>query len=221
MLFLKIDSTAPVITYLSGEIKTALASSKKVLWLVPGGSGIDIAVAVAETLRSNSHIANLTVSLTDERYGPPGHKDSNWQQLKDKGFSLPNARMLPVLNGSGLENTAHSYASLAASALASSDWAIALAGMGADGHIMGIKPQSPAVDYGELAAGYEWSDYQRLSLTSAALKRLDEVVVYAVGKEKWPQFDRLAQDIEPRDQPAQLLKRLKKVTIFNDYKEAV
>ena len=37
--------------------------------------------------------------LTDERYGPVGHPDSNWSQLLQKGFDLPQAKLVPVLTG--------------------------------------------------------------------------------------------------------------------------
>ena len=49
------------------------------------------------------------------------------------------------------------------------------------------------------------------------IKSLDEVAIYAVGEEKWPQFELLSKDINPSEQPAQLLKQLKKVIIFSDY----
>ena len=219
MLFLKIDSPAPVTTFLSGKIKAALDAGKKVLWLVPGGSAIDIAIDVAAELKDSPHLANLSVSLTDERYGAVGHKDSNWQQLEDKGFELKDATALPVLTGESLDQTAKKYAASLTEALDNADYSIALAGMGPDGHILGIKPHSPSVETKELAIGYKWDDFERLTLTFEALKLLDEVVLYVMGHEKWPQFDKLEESIDPSQQPAQLLKKLKKVTIFNDYKE--
>lgn len=208
-------------TYLSGEIKAALAAGKKVVWLTAGGSSVAIAVEVANEIRENPHLANLTVSLTDERYGRPGHKDSNWQQLEDKGFALDGAKLLPVLSGDSLEVTAQKYADTVSRAIENADYSVALAGLGPDGHILGIKPVSPAVNTKDLAVGYKWDDYERVTLTFEILKRLDEVIVYAIGREKWPQFDMLAKEVSTEKQPAQLLKKLKKVTIFNDYKEAI
>ena len=61
-----------------------------------GGSSISVAVKVAELLREHPH-QNLTITLTDERYGPSDHFNSNYFQLLEKGFNLPEAKLIPVL----------------------------------------------------------------------------------------------------------------------------
>jgi len=53
-----------------------------VLWLVPGGSNIPIAVEAMDMIRkemSGLSLKYLTITLSDERYGSVGHKDSNWK----------------------------------------------------------------------------------------------------------------------------------------------
>jgi hypothetical protein len=55
-------------------------------------------------------------------------------------------------------------------------------------------------------------------MTAPAITRLDEAVVYAIGENKWPVLAQLAQsDLPLTDQPAQVLKRVRIVTIFNDH----
>jgi 6-phosphogluconolactonase/glucosamine-6-phosphate isomerase/deaminase len=96
-------------------------------------------------------------------------------------------------------------------------YSIALAGMGPDGHIFGVKPHSPSVESQADVVAYKWDDYNRITPTINLIKRLDEVLVYAMGAEKHKQLDDLASDLSPQEQPAQFLKKLQKVTIFNDY----
>lgn len=214
----RIDSPRKVADYISGILHERLARKEKVLWLLPGGSAADIAVDAANQISRHPNLGLLNVSLTDERYGVPGHADSNWKLLIDKGLNLPDARIFPVLNGKDFKTTAENYAGSLNEILESCDYSLALGGMGPDGHIFGIKPHSPAVDTTKDVLAYVWDDYKRLTLTMNFIRKLDEVVIYAVGDEKQPQFDLLEREISPEKQPAQLLKQLPRVTIFNDYK---
>jgi len=212
---IKYAAPTEAVSYLASVINDKLQTGKTVLWLVPGGSAIKIAAKVAKQLRPP--LNGLTVTLTDERYGPAGHHDSNWLQMLEAGLLLPGATLQPVLNGKSLNQTVSHYNQTLRDDLKQADFSIALAGMGPDGHIFGIKPGSPAINANEGVVGYEWDDYVRITPTLKMIKSLDEVVIYAVGEEKWPQFELLNKDINPSEQPAQLLKQLKKVIIFSDY----
>jgi len=205
-----------VAKYLAELIDAKLAAGQKVLWLVPGGSAIKIAAKTSQML--HQPLNNLTVTLTDERYGRVGHKDSNWPQLQAAGFHLQGATLQPVLLGKNLDQTAKGYSQMLQTDIKNADYSLALAGMGPDGHIFGIKPGSPSVDTKDIVVGYNWEDYVRVTPTAEFIKQLDEVVLYAVGQEKWPQFEALKKDLDPSEQPAQLLKQIKKVIIFSDYK---
>ena len=214
----RISDQSEAAAYLVRKIAGALNEGREVLWLVAGGSAMDVAVKAAQALSANQGLDRLTVTLTDERYGKTGHADSNWRQLNEKGFSLPGAKLEPILSGESMTETAARFDRLLNESIASGAYAIALAGMGPDGHIFGIKPGSPAVDAAEDIAAYDWDDFKRLTPTLNMLKKLDEVVIYAVGQEKHRQLDLLEKDLPANDQPAQQLKKLKKVIIFNDYK---
>ncbi|HVS78907.1 MAG TPA: 6-phosphogluconolactonase [Candidatus Saccharimonadales bacterium] len=218
LILKKISSPAPVERLLSEKLQAQLGQGQKVLWLIPGGSAIRIAANVAKSLEGNSHLTNLAVSLTDERYGPADHSDSNWRQLKEAGFDLKGAELFPVLGSQDIKSTARNYANWLNQKLEECDYSVALGGMGPDGHIFGIKPHSPAVKADQDIVSYKWDDYERIALTVRSFKKFDEIIVYAVGQEKWPQLGRLEDDISPEDQPAQLLKDLTHVTVYNDYK---
>lgn len=217
MVFKKIRSSAPVAEYLVELIKNKLKAGEKVLWLVPGGSSLPIAVAVANKL-NKSNMANLTVSLTDERYGPIGHNNSNWAQLEKTGFSLPGADLEPVLVNRPLEETVRIFDKKLSGWLDSSAFKLAFCGIGADHHTFGIKPKSPAVFSNQLVSGYRAEDFTRITLTPTAIARLDEIVIYAVGEEKRPALDALGEEASMVLQPAQALKQVPALTIYNDYK---
>jgi 6-phosphogluconolactonase/glucosamine-6-phosphate isomerase/deaminase len=216
-VFKRTISSDQVAEYLAATINDHLNNNEKTLWLVAGGSSIYVA-AEASKMLAKSKLGNLSVSLTDERYGPVGHKDSNWQQLLEVGFVLPNARLLPVLNDGDLNDTALSYAGMLAMELKSCNFSIGLFGIGEDGHTAGILPSSPAVSTRALAIGYDGGMFQRITMAPAAIVKLDEAVVYAFGKPKWPILDKLEADIPIEVMPAQVLKTVQKLSVFNDYK---
>lgn len=220
MVFKKISESATVARFIAERLNGALRQNRKVLWLVPGGSAIAIAAQAAAALNS-AGLPRLTVTLTDERYGAPGHPDSNWRQLEKAGFSLPAARLIPVLKGQDLPATARTWAVELEEVLRACDYKLGFFGMGADGHTAGILPDSPAVTTRELTCAYDGGTYQRITVTEQAIIRLDEAVVYATGEAKWPVLDRLETDLDVATQPAQILKRVPKLTIFNDHKGEV
>ena|SRR3989344_3769259 len=218
--FFTTASSKPAVTHLAVAISRHLANKDKVLWLVPGGSAIGVAVDISKMLDAEhiEAIENLTVSLTDERYGPAGHPGSNWQKLKAAGFAIKDAKLQSVLKNKSLEQTAKDYAQAIEKDLHDADYRVALTGIGADGHTFGIKPNSPATNSQELVSAYAWDDYVRLTLTPSAIERLDEIVVYAIGKEKHEVLDELDESIPPKEQPVQYLKTVRKITVYNDYK---
>jgi 6-phosphogluconolactonase/glucosamine-6-phosphate isomerase/deaminase len=215
MRFMRISSSQPVADYVSQVILEHLAKSERVLWLVSGGSVIRVAAAVAERL-AGQRLKNLTVSLTDERPGPVGHADSNWRGLEEAGFSLPGARLMPVLTGADTAADAAAFNRFLASQLDQADYSLGLFGIGPDGHTDGLPAQNAAPST-DLAAYYEAGPFRRISSTPAAIARLTEAVAFVMGENKHPQLDRLAQDLPYEEQSAQALKLAPKLTVFNDY----
>jgi 6-phosphogluconolactonase/glucosamine-6-phosphate isomerase/deaminase len=201
--------------YITNVLKDHLIKGEKVLWLVPGGSAIAVAVMISKELQ-DFDCKNLTISLTDERYGEIGHNDSSWYQLEKAGFSVPGAQLYPVLQGKNIEETVGEYNNTLKNFIDEADFIIGLFGIGADGHTAGILPGSPAVESSDLAFGYQGGNYYRITVTPTIIPFIDEVVVYATGEEKKETLEKLKGDNTFLEQPAQCLKQAGKFIIFNN-----
>ncbi|MEX1995740.1 MAG: 6-phosphogluconolactonase [Candidatus Saccharimonadales bacterium] len=215
--FQKTTNSEIVSDWLTEVIAAQLGPGKKVLWLIPGGSAMTVAIKTALKLPVDQ-LGSLTLTLTDERYGPVGHPDSNWLQLQNAGLHLPGATRRPVLSGHDMQTTVENFADLLKTQTQQASYTIGLFGIGEDGHTAGILPGSKAVKSGELAVGYDAGKYKRITITPAAIAKLDEAVVYASGEAKHPELDKLGKKLPIEKQPAQALKQAGKLTIFNDYK---
>lgn len=203
--------------FLASKIINELEQNKKVLWFVTGGSSTILGSVASKIIAQKSH-ANLTVMLTDERYGSIEHKDSNWQKLLATGFMLPQANLIPVLNGEDRATTTKKFNENLEIELAKNDYKIGLFGVGADGHTAGILPESEATKNEDLACAYDSASFERITLTFNAIKLLDEAVIFMQGEEKWPVIKDLEEkEIDIRIQPAQILKSVPRVTLFTDY----
>jgi 6-phosphogluconolactonase/glucosamine-6-phosphate isomerase/deaminase len=202
---------------LLSRLRTELEANKKVVWLVPGGSNIPLSAAVMKDLPADL-TKNLTIYLTDERFGEVGHPDSNTRQLHEAGFDPKQARMVNVLAaGLSLEETSEQFALSISAAFEAADIVVAQMGMGPDGHICGILPGSPAVDSDKLVVGYVTEQFTRITLTPKALKQyVDVAFVYAFGEPKKAALANLLTEKSLSEQPAQLLKSLPEAYVFND-----
>lgn len=211
--FIKENGPGAAAKQLAQQIQTRLDGRQSVAWFLSGGSAIGVAVLAAKKLKPSPH---LTVTLVDERYGPPGHPDSNWEKLLAGGFQLRNAHLEPVLRGGNADQTLADFERLASHLLQDTDYKIALLGIGADGHTAGILPRSPAVSSRSLVSFYGTPEYQRITLTPRGLAKLDEAVVYAVGDNKRQALQNLSKDIPMDIQPAQILKKIPRLSIYNN-----
>jgi 6-phosphogluconolactonase/glucosamine-6-phosphate isomerase/deaminase len=203
-------------TYLSDLLISKLSKGLRVLWLVPGGSGIDIASTVSHSIPDELK-QTLTISLTDERYGEIHHPDSNWEQLKKAGFNFNGVTLKPVLNSDSRQKTTEMYSNNLEAMLHSYDYTIGFFGIGPDGHTAGILPGSPAVQATEYAATYDASNFERITMSPKAIVELNEAVAYATGENKWPVIQQLQTTVPIDIQPAQILKAVPKFTLFTDY----
>jgi 6-phosphogluconolactonase/glucosamine-6-phosphate isomerase/deaminase len=208
-----------VAEFVTDKILKQLDVGKKVLFFVTGGSCIPIAVKISEILR-NLDCKNLTVIMMDERYGPLGHADSNWQQLLEKGFNLPQAKLIPIIDGSDINKTTEKFNIQLEKEFKKADYKIGLFGVGKDGHTAGIIPNSEAVKAQNWACHHQTPQFERITITPKTVAKLDEAVVFMQGQEKW----QVVEDLEKKDidinlQPAQILKKVPLLTIFTDFKK--
>ena len=208
------------ISPLTSKLKGAL-NLGPTLWLVPGGSNIPIAVGVMDGI-SDELSANLTIALTDERYGPYNHPDSNWALLKANGFNPKKAHVIETLrenDSSDFDSVVKRYNAEIDAALDEDVMAIGQFGMGADGHIAGILPDSLATDESHYAAvvGYPSNQFSRITITFSAIRRLNSAFLIAMGEDKRAQLERLInQDLPLNVQPAQIIKQVSESYVYND-----
>jgi 6-phosphogluconolactonase/glucosamine-6-phosphate isomerase/deaminase len=204
----------------SERITTELAAGRFVLWLVCGGSNIETETEIMDRLRqSGQHIDALTILPMDERYGPAGHPDSNYRQLRERGFDPGTASWYDVLEKNlSLADTVQYYTHLMEHAFATRGTVVGVFGMGDDGHTAGIKPNSPAViETAASVVGYDSPPFVRLTLTPQELVKTNYAFVLAYGDEKAEALKRLQAHSEPLEKlPAGLLYDIPEVYIYND-----
>jgi 6-phosphogluconolactonase/glucosamine-6-phosphate isomerase/deaminase len=217
MNFVRVHQLSDGVEPLRDRLIKELADSHDVLWLVPGGSNIPLTVAVMSQI-PDELTRRLTVMLSDERFGPVGHADSNAHQLDQTGFLAKGAHIIPVLReGQDLASTTREYGAQFQKQAAAADIIIGQFGMGPDGHIAGILPGSPAVLSADLAASYEAPGFIRVTLTPKALTQVTAAYVFAFGEGKREALERLAhQTVSIDEQPAQLIRQLPEAYVYND-----
>ncbi len=214
-----IGAETPAI-FLANSIIKELEFGKRVLWFATGGSSIAVALEAGKIIASSSHHSlakNLRLTMTDERYGPRGHDNSNWQQLIDKGFNLPDAKIIHILCGLDIIETTKTFNTILKNELEDATYKIGLFGIGKDGHTAGILPGSEAIDSERYAFAYDGGEFLRITITPEVVCKLDEAVVFMQGQDKWHIIEDLEKNIPVVDQPAQILKVVPELTIFSDY----
>lgn len=203
---------------LAERLVRELANGKRVLWLLSGGSNIPASVQIMENIPEEQS-RNLSISLIDERYGPPGHSKSNWAQLMAAGFDAKHANLLPILQtGDSFEAAIEHFEQLATEAFDNHEVIIAQLGIGEDGHIAGILPGSPAAkEKKAFVTGYEAPPLSRLTLTFPGLRRIHAAYAFAFGEPKKEALQTLqAKTVKLEKQPAQILKELPEAYLYND-----
>ncbi len=208
-----------VADFVASMVLKQLEAGKKVLLFLTGGSGVAVGVKIADILRESkdaNFLANLSVTLTDERYGPIDHFNSNFFQLNEKGFNLPGVKIIPILVDEDRNITVEKFNMALNEEFTKAEYKIGLFGIGVDGHTAGILPETSAVNAKDLAFGYDTATFSRITITFHAIEKLDEAVVSAQGKDKWKVLEELKTDIDLVKQPAQILKKVPLLTIFSD-----
>lgn len=202
--------------HLAIVIKDHLDAGHTVLWLLSGGSGITAGIEAARQL-TGTDLRNLYVTLTDERYGPVGHSDENWQQLLSNNLTLTGATVYRPLRDENLSITTDEFGAWIMQHMEVADYRIGLFGIGDDGHTAGIKPHSSAVEATLWADSFSGDDFERITITPFAISQLDEAVIQASGTNKLATLSQLAHKKLPlSDQPAQILKTIPKATLYTD-----
>lgn len=197
----------------------ALDHPVKTLLLLSGGSSLDVAKVALSKLKADQKRL-ITIAQIDERYGEPGHPDSNWNGITEVAQSFNEyAGVANVLQGSGsIEEDTANYNARLKMLFTKNILKVGLFGIGADGHVAGMLPSSQAkfLKYtdGRLVVNFQGSDFPRITTTSALMKVLDEAVVYACGQSKEEAIDKLEEKLPAHKHPAQLLKEVNEVSVY-------
>lgn len=203
---------------LAQRLAKELAEGKRVLWLVSGGSNIQASIKAISQIPNNA-TENLSIMLGDERYGETGHEDSNWAQLLQSGFNTGKAKTYPVLEeGLSFEGAFNHYKQMANEVLAENDIVIGQLGIGTDGHIAGILPDSTAAqEKNELVSAYEGGGYKRLTLTFPALLKIHASYTFAYGDSKLQALSDLREgSLSLSKEPSQILREIPEAYIYSD-----
>ncbi len=189
-----------------------LKGNKNVLWLLSGGSNINIEVEVLEKLKKDfgGKLKNiLAVTLTDERHGPVGHADSNWQQLGEAGFDFDAVQAVPVLNDLELKETVIYFGKKYRDLTAWAEVVVGQFGLGTDGHTAGVLPGTVGVKDQATASGYDGGKFRRITLTLKTIKNITVAYTFAFGESKKEIIIKLQnEDLPLTEMPAQILKEI-------------
>jgi 6-phosphogluconolactonase/glucosamine-6-phosphate isomerase/deaminase len=205
---------------LADKIASELRIGKRVLWLIPGASNIPLAILAMDRIKKSipaESLADLTVTLTDERFGPVGHADSNWRELLDKGFPFDSVSNVPVLTGLSRVETTKTFEYSFEEAFRNADVCVAQFGMGADGHIAGVLPHSVGVGSKRSVVSYDAPPYVRVTLTLDAIRKVSVAYAFVFGESKRQIIaDLEAKTVPLDDMPAQILKEIAESYLITD-----
>ena len=206
-----------------GVIRQHLVKGERILWLLSGGSSSEIAIIASKSKRlKNIDLSNLYISITDERFGPIGHPDENWQQLLDAGFDMTGANLYRPLIGLDIKATTAAFNNWLETQFATADFKIGIFGLGIDGHTAGIKPFSSATESVDLATSYSGKDFKRITISFFAIEQLDEAIIQASGDDKESAVgDFIYNNFPIKKQPAQILKRIPQITLYTNTRKKV
>lgn len=215
------SNTDTAIHAIADMLDRALSAHMYVLWLVSGGSNIPLQVATMQLLRKRcaNRLHNLTIYCVDERYGAPGHADSNYAQLKKAGFKPGDAEWIDILaDNLSLDMTLDRYHHLVQESFKKADYVVATCGIGADGHTAGILPRSNASRQKTLGVVSDRSpNLMRLTLTAQQLLRCNQVIVCAFGVAKLMALRRLRDNTESIEQlPAAIYHQIAHTVVYSD-----
>jgi 6-phosphogluconolactonase/glucosamine-6-phosphate isomerase/deaminase len=207
---------------LANRIIEDLERKGKVVWLLSGGSN---SKATAETLAlieskipAESLKENLIVTLADERYGEPGHTESNWTKIKAAGFDFEKVKSYPVLQGFTAEETARKFGETTDMLFSEAKSIIGNFGLGEDGHIAGVLPHSAGVIDTSTAITYFSDPFTRLTLTLKTLGKIHAGYMFVFGSNKKADAIKnlTKKEMSLGDCPSQILKKIPESFLFTD-----
>ena len=143
--------------------------------------------------------ANLVLSFTDDRHVPPDDEASNYHQTRPLIDALPGVNVLRVETEEPLDDAAHGFDSaLAAFLTEGGEPALAILGLGPDGHTCSLfSDDDLARGAGRYAVAVQRPDGRGgISITPDFIQRIDELIFLVAGAGKREMLKRLLRDTE-------------------------
>ncbi len=146
---------------------------------------------MAELSRVPLDWQRVQVCLSDERWVPPDHEDSNEKLVRETLLvdQASSAQLLPVYAD---DVTPEQRCEVLQDSLPVLPFSCSLIGMGTDGHFASLFPDAEQLELGlDVECGRLYvpvhtaaSPHPRISMTLAGISRSDEVVLLFFGEEK-------------------------------------
>jgi len=177
------------------ELLKKIVNKETVMFLSGGSSPKDLYKLISND-KSHS-VSPLAFCTVDERWGSPGHKDSNELMIEQTGLykyaagacGAAGIEVHKILGGILNRNeTANRYNVVLEGVLARAESSVTIMGIGVDGHTAGIAPgiklgaKSLVEDYSHVAS--DWQYPERITLTPKALEIIEKHIILAYGEEK-------------------------------------
>ncbi len=179
------------------SLQAGLSSGRAASLVVPGGRS---PIALFERLSTASlDWSNVWITLTDERWVASADESSNERLVRQHLLRQAAARAHFVgLKNNAAEASAGAVAAWTALAEMPRPFDFALLGMGDDGHIASLFPESAALHTGldlaqrpgRVAMQAPVAPLSRLSLNLRALLDARQIAVLALGESKWTTYQR-------------------------------
>ena len=149
----------------------------------------------------------------DERAVPPDHPESNYRMVVESlisKVSIPEENVSRILGEIEVEESALAYERKLRAYFAGLSWPrfdLVLLGMGNDGHVASLFPNSEVLEEGNrwVVATRNPHGQNRISLTIPAINHAARVLFLVTGSEKAATLARVVKNTAPDRLPAQLI----------------
>ncbi len=192
---------------LAESLRDGIEARGQALLAVSGGRTPKL---VFEPLR---HMAlewsRVTITLTDERWVPPEHADSNEGLVRRHLLQGPaaDAHFVPLYNGAASPEAGRQACEARLRSLPLPFDAVYL-GMGPDGHVASLFPGEPAVHVADqrcVAVPATDGRQPRMSLTAPTLLQARRVYLLFAGADKHAVYRKALEPGSPRETPLRLI----------------
>lgn len=175
-------------------VSARLANDDHTTFVVSGGS----TPGQCFSLLSNKTIdwQNVRVALSDERWVPPDHNDSNERLIQNR-LLTNSATAGEVLSIYDAEVSVAERCDVLQGAFPKRGFACCMVGMGSDGHFASLFPKADSLEVGldldttllYIPVCTTASPHPRVSMTLAALLQSDEIILFFFGNEKFAVYE--------------------------------